>query len=113
MRKRKISVREIPTIRRLCGLTQLQVLPTSNIRFQELLDVDWPEDVFTLAQKEAAEVNRIAARYQSRQATSTDYSKHDTDKDRSWWSHIAQQMEDNVHIWRLAVRVRVRFLCNL
>lgn len=113
-RKRKTSVREI-LMHCLCDLTRLLVVPKSltsdSARFQELRDVDWPEDVFTRAQKEAAEANRIADHYQSRQATSADYNKHDADtEDRSWWGHLAQQMEDDVHIWRLAVRARVCFL---
>lgn len=107
---RKILVREILMICHLCNLTQLQVVPTGSVRSQECRDIDWPEDVFARAQKETAEVHRIAAHYQSRQATSTDYSKYDVDKDRSWWGHIAQKMEDNVHIWRLAVQARVCFL---
>lgn len=110
--RRMTLVGEILMICHLCHLIQLQVVPTRSVRSQleECRDIDWPEDVFTCAEKEAAEANRIAAHYQSCQATSTDYSKHDVDKDRSWWAHIAQRMQENVHIWRLAVQARIYFL---
>jgi len=98
----------------LYDLTQPVVIPTSVAQSHESEGTDWLDNALIQAQNEAADADRLAAWYQSRQRKSVShnesdtYSKHDMGTVHLWWDHLALQMEEQkVKIWRLAVQVRI------